>query len=275
MDINYSWGIDCGSSEIKVVVCDSRGQLLHQYKTRTLFPLLDHVRKAIAGCAQLAATSPGLSPFEEDGVSIKPGHHITTTGYGRNYLDFAHQKLTEIKAHFLGIHHSVTLSEPYTIIDIGGQDSKVISIKNSEVDNFVINRKCAAGTGAYIEELANRLEISISKLPELDKGHDKPVVLNSYCTVFAGQEVIKILMHGERVENLIHALYESVIKRVLEMTAITTNIVIFSGGVMQYHSPLLPLFQSKLPGKKLSLASNAQFCGALGAALFKLCIYYK
>jgi predicted CoA-substrate-specific enzyme activase len=156
---------------------------------------------------------------------------------------------------------------PYTIIDIGGQDAKVISIDCNKVDQFAINRKCAAGTGAFIEELAHRLEVPMDKMTELANKHDKEFMLNSYCTVFSGQEVIKTLMNGERIENLIYALYLSVVKRVLEMTVVTTDVVVFSGGVIAHHPLLVELFGKKLENKKMLLAPETQYCGALGAAL--------
>lgn len=260
------WGVDCGSTEIKVVACDEAGRVLHQNKTRTLFPLIEHVRTALAGDGSFE------SPLAADGV--KPGHFITATGYGRGHIEFVHDKLTEIRAHYLGVRHQLAGTLPpgqdYAIIDIGGQDSKVITVKASDVDQFVINRKCAAGTGAFIEELAHRLRLRLDELPELEKKHDKLLTLNSYCTVFAGQEVIKVLMDGERVENLIHALYRSVVKRVLEMTQVTAPTIVFSGGVLTHHEPLRRLFQERFPGKTLLLAPEAQFCGAIGAALHGL-----
>ncbi len=259
----YVWGVDCGSSEIKVVCCDQTGRLLLKRKQKTLFPLYDHVFSALNGDSK-------ASPFIEGGNSVKPNHRIIATGYGRNYLNFIDDKLTEIKAHFLGVQSQLQLNKAYTLIDIGGQDAKVIHAIDGRVDQFVINRKCAAGTGAYIEELAHRLEVPLSEMTQLAQAHDKELTLNSYCTVFSGQEVIKVLMTGERVENLIYALYRSVVKRVLEMTSITTDTVVFSGGVMNHHPMLVTLFAEKLNDKELIVAPETQFCGALGAAFFGL-----
>ncbi|MEK6706137.1 MAG: acyl-CoA dehydratase activase [Bdellovibrionota bacterium] len=255
----HYWGVDCGSSEIKVVSCDQSGKIISKTKQKTLFPLIEHVKRALSD-----------SPFESDDLTVRNGHVITVTGYGRNHLNFASHRLTEIKAHHIGVRHQTDVSGTFTIIDIGGQDSKVIQADDDEIRSFVMNRKCAAGTGAYIEELAHRLEISLEAMSGLQKKHDKDLVLNSYCTVFAGQEVIKILMQGEKVENLIHALYMSVVKRVLEMTVISSDKVVFSGGVMNYHPALLKIFRKQLPGKKIILAKDAQYCGAIGAALYGL-----
>ena len=257
----YFWGVDCGSSEIKVVLCDPQGNILGKNKTRTLFPLLEHAHKAIIGDGSLP------NPFEADGKTVKADHRITATGYGRTHIDFVQEKLTEIKAHCLGVSKQIATEKTYTLIDIGGQDTKVTSVKDGAVQQFVINRKCAAGTGSYIEELAHRLELKMEDLVALDSKHDRELVLNSYCTVFAGQEVIRVLMNGEKVENLIHSLYQSVVSRVLEMTAITNSVIIFSGGVIQYHSPIINIFRKKFPDKKLLIAPDAQFCGALGAAI--------
>jgi (R)-2-hydroxyacyl-CoA dehydratese activating ATPase len=255
----YYWGVDCGSSEIKVVLCDKDGNILHKRKGRTLFPLYQHVYDTL--------NDKDYSPFIENSDITKSTHTITATGYGRHKLEFADGKLTEIKAHFLGVQHQLKLDVPYTIIDIGGQDAKVIAIQANKVDEFAMNRKCAAGTGAFIEELAHRLEVPMSEMTVLAKQHDKEFMLNSYCTVFSGQEVIKTLMNGERIENLIYALYLSVVKRVLEMTVVDTEIVAFSGGVIAHHPLLVELFGKKLGTKKMILAPETQFCGALGAAL--------
>ncbi len=256
------WGVDCGSTQIKVVACDNDGKIVHKHIGRTLFPLMEHVKQALSG------GESGLSPLTDDLQGVKANHTLVATGYGRNHIDFAQGRLTEISAHFLGAQELLQLEGPYTIVDIGGQDSKVIEVHDGRVGQFVINRKCAAGTGAFIEELAHRLEVRLEDLTDLARAYDKEMTLNSYCTVFSGQEVIKILMHGERLENLIHALYASVVQRILEMTNITTETVVFSGGVMNYNPVLLDLFQHKLPDNKTQLVENAQYCGAYGAALF-------
>jgi len=258
----FFWGVDCGSTQIKVCVCDSEGKILHKRKGRTLFPLMEHVRKTLSG------DDSDLSPLTEDLQNVKDNHTVVATGYGRNHIDFAHGKLTEISAHFLGAQKQLQLEGPYTIVDIGGQDSKVIEVHDGRVGQFVINRKCAAGTGSFIEELAHRLEVRLEDLTDLARAHDKEMTLNSYCTVFSGQEVIKILMHGERLENLIHALYASVVQRILEMTSLNTDTVVFSGGVMNFNPVLLDMFKEKLPDQYAVLIEDAQYCGAYGAALY-------
>jgi len=260
---NYYWGIDCGSSTIKIIVCDSQGNILIHRKTKTLFPLQQHIKTALAGDG---CFSPFIKTDKNEFV-IKTNHKLAATGYGRHHIPYISEVLTEIKAHFIGVQKQLDLNEPFTIIDIGGQDAKVISVDVNRVDQFIINRKCAAGTGAFIEELAHRLEVPMERMTEMAAHHDKELVLNSYCTVFSAQEVIKILMTGERIENLIYALYCSVVKRVLEMTAMETRIIAFSGGVIKYHPTLIELFGQKLPDKKLVVAPNTQYCGALGAAI--------
>lgn len=267
MSENFFWGVDCGSSAIKVALLDEQKNVVHLAKEKSLFPLLDHVKNVME--------APGfpVSPFEErvdNGVPVvKKGHQIITTGYGRNHVPFTQNKLTEIKGHFLGVSQQVKAKEDYTVIDIGGQDSKIITVKDNNIRKFNINRKCAAGTGAFIEELAHRLEIELSDLPDLAKKFDNKISLNSFCTVFAVSEMIKILVSGEKVENLVKALYESVVKRVLEIAPIETDHIVFSGGVLRFHHAILvESFKKRLPGKTFELAPNAQYCGAIGAACF-------
>ncbi|MCP4294722.1 MAG: hypothetical protein GY786_03865 [Proteobacteria bacterium] len=267
MSDEYYWGVDCGSSAIKVALLDGQKNVVHLAKNKSLFPLLDHVKNVME--------EPGfpVSPFEEmsemNTPIIREGHSIVTTGYGRNHVPFSQKKLTEIKGHFLGVSHQVQEKGDYTVIDIGGQDSKIITVKDNNIRKFNINRKCAAGTGAFIEELAHRLEIELPDLPDLAKKFTNKISLNSFCTVFAVSEVIKILVSGERVENLVKALYESVVKRVLEIAPIETNHIVFSGGVLRFHHEILvESFKNRLPGKTFELAPNAQYCGAIGAACF-------
>src|SRR3989338_9126405 len=164
LEKKYHWGIDCGSSEIKVVLCDKNGEVLVRRKARTLFPLMDHVKKVL-----LPDQDFDLSTFKEKSNDLKANHKIITTGYCRNHIKFAHGQITEIKAHFLGVQQGMKEQGDYTVIDIGGQDAKIISVKNGKVDSFNINRKCAAGTGSYIEELAHRFELNLKDLPEIAK----------------------------------------------------------------------------------------------------------
>lgn len=258
----HYWGVDCGSRAIKIALGDEQGRVLKMMRTKTLFPLGENVSKA------LRSLMPSVQPFKGERSELDEGHNVILTGYGRHHVAFATRSLTEIKSHFLGVQHQLKLSGDYELIDIGGQDSKVIHVRKGQVAHFDINRKCAAGTGAFIEELANRLDLDISKLGDLAVQSDHSLVLNSFCTVFAAQEALKLLMNGEKVENLIGALYESVAKRVLEMTPIESNRVVFSGGVMAHHPKLLPVFASRLPGKHLEVVPDAEFAGAIGAMRF-------
>jgi len=262
---SYYWGIDCGSAFIKIALLNSKGQLLATHNKRTLFPLLDHVIAAVAetNCPE----SPFNTPNPQTPKDVNQNHIFTATGYGRHKISFAQKKITEIKAHQLGaINQTPNCPKDFTLIDIGGQDSKIIEVRNLKVDSFVMNRKCAAGTGAFIEELAHRLAIPIEELDSLARKKDKEMRLNSYCTVFAVQEMIKILMGGEKIENLAFALYRSIVKRVLEIAPMESNNLLLSGGVIKHNPILIDLFKTKLPSKSMSLANNSQSTGAIGAA---------
>lgn len=254
----YYYGVDCGSSAIKVVVCDQKGKVLERNRKRTLFPIRDHVLGALSMMKHCPC----------EGSSLKPDTVVTLTGYGRHHIDFAKTTLTEIKAHFLGVKSQVKFKDNWVLIDMGGQDSKIIHVKENKIAHFVMNRKCAAGTGAFIEELANRLELDLSELASIARTSDKELTLNSFCTVFAVQEAIKVLMSGEKVANLIHALYRSVVKRVLEMAPLEYERIVFSGGVSVYHPLLIEIFRKNLPDKTFQVAPDAEYCGALGAALY-------
>ncbi|MDH5559697.1 MAG: acyl-CoA dehydratase activase [Deltaproteobacteria bacterium] len=265
MSDDYYWGIDLGSSAIKVVLITSKGEIINKSKGKTLFPLIKQVRNLLNSSD--FPESPFSEPASDTDEQIKINHFIASTGYGRNHIPFTHNKLTEIKAHFLGIQFLYKNESDFSLIDIGGQDSKIIKIKDHQILDFVINRKCAAGTGAFLDEICHRLDIRLKDLPSLATKHDKKLNLGSYCTVFAVQEMIKILVSGEKIENLAHALYTSITKRVLEITSIESGKVIFSGGVMQHHPILLNYFNDNLSEHELFLAKDAQFSGAFGAAL--------
>ncbi len=243
-------GIDCGSSYIKAVLCDSSKNILLKTKVKTLFPVDLHVKNAIN------------SLLKNENSNIP----LCITGYGRHHIDIDAERLTEIRAHFIGSRSQIT-REKFTLIDIGGEDCKVIFINSNEIENFVMNRKCAAGTGAFLEEFASRLSIKIDDFNALAMRHDKELVLNSFCTVFAIQESIKLLMSGEKPENLIYSLYQSIAKRIMEMALINSGVVVFSGGVAAFNPILIDIFKKKLDKAEIFVLENSEFCGALGAAL--------
>jgi predicted CoA-substrate-specific enzyme activase len=156
-----------------------------------------------------------------------------------------------------------------TIIDIGGQDNKVIKLDNEgRRINFKMNRKCAAGTGAFLEEMSSRLEIPLEDMDSLARESTEMVELGSFCTVFSGTEVLEKIRQGKKVPDIVKGLFFSVIKRVLEMEALSNNVVM-TGGVVA-HNPYLVQMVSDITGLKILTPEYPQLTGAVGAALFAM-----
>ena len=153
-----------------------------------------------------------------------------------------------------------------TIIDIGGQDNKVIKVDNEgRRTNFKMNRKCAAGTGAFLEEMSTRLDIPIEEMDALAKQSTEMVELGSFCTVFSATEVLEKIRQGKKVSDIIKGLFYSVIKRVLEMEIITDSITM-TGGVVE-HNPFLVEMVKDKTGAEVLTPEHPQLTGAVGAAL--------
>ncbi len=134
------------------------------------------------------------------GLSIEDVGYIVATGYGRINVPFADKQVTEITCHARGVYH--LLPQTRTIVDIGGQDSKGIKINNGKVTAFVMNDKCAAGTGRFLEVIADSLNIPLDQLGELSLSAKNPATISNTCTVFAEHEVISRLANGETITDL-------------------------------------------------------------------------
>lgn len=190
---------------------------------------------------------------------------IVSTGYGRNSVLFASARFTEISCHARGCLHF--FSGPLTVIDIGGQDNKIIKLDHKgQRISFKMNRKCAAGTGAFLEEMALRLRLPLNELDRLARNADGEVTLGSYCTVFSATEVLEKIKAGHPVDRIVKGLFRSVLKRILEMDTLNDTIVI-TGGVIQ-HNPFLAEMLRDHTDNPIRVPEHPQVIGALGAALY-------
>jgi predicted CoA-substrate-specific enzyme activase len=204
---------------------------------------------------------------EAAGAEIGRVRRTVSTGYGRRNVDFADDSRTELSCHGVGCYHHYP--QAITIVDIGCQDNKIIRLDESgrRVD-FKMNRKCAAGTGAFLEEIALRLDIELEELEKLASSTDQAVRLNSFCTVFASTEILSHLRRGEALADLVRGAFESVVSRVAEMDQLTGEIVL-TGGVVAHNPTTAEIFAEKLGGEA-NVPPHPQFTGALGAALTAL-----
>jgi predicted CoA-substrate-specific enzyme activase len=153
-----------------------------------------------------------------------------------------------------------------TVVDIGGQDAKVIKLgEDGRRLSHRMNRKCAAGTGSFIDEMALRLDVAIGELPALAEQYEEELQLGSFCTVFTATELLSSIRQGKRPADLARAAYKSVVKRVLEMDVLD-NQVVATGGVVAHHPMVVALLGEAL-GREVIVPPHAQEIGAIGAAL--------
>ena len=191
---------------------------------------------------------------------------IVSTGYGRKNVTFAEKALTEITCHGAGAHFMNP--DIRTIIDIGGQDSKVMVIDDAgRVKEFAMNDKCAAGTGRFLEVMARALEVDLNDFGEMSLQAESPAMISSLCTVFAESEVISLISKGESRKNIMAGIHEAIAARVSAMAQRVGVIppVMMTGGVAKNIGAVTAL-EDKL-GTILFVTGTAQENGAIGAAV--------
>jgi predicted CoA-substrate-specific enzyme activase len=248
-------GIDLGASRTKVVVLDARKKLIGHAVRKSGTDYAETAAACMTASLKMAVAS------ESDIV------RTISTGYGRKNVVFAHDHKTEIACHAKGCYHYFPQS--ITVIDIGGQDNKIIKLDEfGRRLNFKMNRKCAAGTGAFLEEMSARLDIPIEAMDALARQSENMVKLGSFCTVFSATEVLENIRAGKKLPDIVKGLFYSVIARVLAMEPLTENVVI-TGGVAA-HNPFLVTMAAEIIGRPVLVPEYPQLTGALGAALYAL-----
>jgi predicted CoA-substrate-specific enzyme activase len=247
-------GIDVGSMTTKCVIIDSTGILASKVIYTDAAP-----KKA--GVAALDSVLGKIGAHKED-ISYTVG-----TGYGRISLDFFDHTATEITCHAAGVRHINPETEG--IIDIGGQDSKAIKLKtDGSIMDFILNDRCAAGTGRFLEVMARALRLEMSEFSSLYEKSINPCTINSTCIVFAESEVISLIAQGNTKTDIAAGLHQSIAKRVGNMAkrlGIGKNIV-FVGGVAK-NASMRKALEDYLGISFISLSTDPQITGALGAAV--------
>ncbi len=245
-------GIDAGSSAIKLTLYN--GESIENF----ICPSGWNPREQAAALFQTAVDKRGSSPAA----------CIVGTGYGRLNLPFVTKAMTEITCHARGAVYLVPGAG--SIIDIGGQDAKAIRVdEQGRVQDFVMNDKCAAGTGRFLQVMANALGLDIAEIGGIDVGlEEEPCTINSMCTVFAESEVIGLVNRGVSRQAIIAALYKSIAGRVAVMAAGIQPVspVVFTGGLAQ-NQALRRELADRL-GLPVITHNQAVFAGSIGAALF-------
>ncbi len=249
-------GIDAGSNTVKVILMEGNQILAQQI--------------AKAGANSLNVVNDSIEKALKDhGKRMEELVSIVSTGYGRDNISFATSQATEIFCHAAGV--VLSMPEVRTVIDIGGQDSKIIYLDDSgQVIDFVMNDKCAAGTGRFIEMLAIALETPLEEMGPLSIKAQGEIKISNTCTVFAESEVISYLAKGIPREEIISGVHHSIVTRILAMTRLRKmhGDICFTGGVAKNIGVVR--WMEKELGRPLCIPEEPQLTGAIGAAVIAL-----
>ena len=249
----YTAGIDIGSISTKAVIMRD-GQLLASRVILTGYN------------AENAGKKVFDAVLDDLQISASAITRIVATGYGRKGLAIADKSITEIMCHATGARYLNPLIR--SIIDIGGQDSKAILLDDrGKVANFAMNDKCAAGTGRFLEVMARALEVNLDEFGRMSLKAELPARISSLCTVFAESEIISLIAKGEKRENIIAGIHESICVRVLAMANRIgiKSPVMMTGGVAK-NIGVVRAFEKAI-GSPIEVSDYAQVNGAIGAAL--------
>lgn len=246
----FGIGVDIGSTATKVAVLDGEGALVHTALMPTGFSSVDaahRVERELAGA--------GFAPDA-------PGTRVVATGYGRVAVPYADKVVTEITCH--GIGAARLFGQAGTVIDVGGQDTKVIQLKGGRVVKFAMNDKCAAGTGRFLEIMADRLGVSQAELSALAR-MGAETKISSMCTVFAESEVISLIGRGVAREDIARGVIDSVVGRVAALAGQAPGGPFFLTGGLCENGYVLERLGAAL-GVPVQTCPEARYAGALGAA---------
>jgi predicted CoA-substrate-specific enzyme activase len=243
-----AFGIDVGSTTCKAVAVDENGRIVAR-RVEAADPRIDKQSQRML--EELRAATGTSAP-------------VGATGYGRKRVAADHS-LTEITCHARGAF-ALTL-RPGVLVDIGGQDTKVIHIgQGGEVLDFSMNDKCAAGTGRFLEAILGRLHVPLDEAAEYAARATRPVQVSSTCTVFAESEVISMVAMGEPLEGIVKGLHTALASRVSSLIRGGDEGDVFMSGGVALNAAMVAALSEAL-AKKILVLPDAQFVGALGAAL--------
>ncbi len=250
-------GIDIGSRAVKAVLVGAEGEVLAQ----EMEPAGYDGPAVAASLVQRACAEAGVT---QSAIAC-----TVVTGYGRVRFAEADAEVSEITCHARGAHELVP--EARTVIDVGGQDSKVIGLDAAgRVVDFAMNDRCAAGTGRFLEIMAAALGLAVEELGEMHALAESPVAISSTCTVFAESEVISCLARGTARADIVAGLHAAIARRVLGLAGRVglEPVVVCTGGVARNGGFVAAL--SDAAHTPVVVPAAAQFAGALGAALLAL-----
>jgi predicted CoA-substrate-specific enzyme activase len=246
-------GVDVGAATAKTAILKDG-----EFVSSAIMPTGDVVSQAAEDITKKALTKIGLNMSDLD--------HVVSTGYGRHMVKFTDKAVSEIICHAKGVNFLIPGAR--SIIDIGGQDSKVIGMReDGTVSDFAMNDKCAAGTGRFLEVMATVLKADIGEMGPISLTSKKPSTITSTCTIFAESEIVSLRAEAAKREDMIAGLHRAVARRVVIMgkTVGYKDDVVFTGGVAKNSG--VRKFIGELLEMKIMLPDEPQIMGALGAAL--------
>jgi predicted CoA-substrate-specific enzyme activase len=257
--------MDVGSTTVKIVGVDQGGNMVWHILENAEPRIEGQLKRLLAMASEVIGMEVQMIGDMQRSDPIP----LVATGYGRRLVNQATRHITEITCHARGVFRE--LGHGGTLVDIGGQDSKVIGINSGgEVIDFAMNDKCAAGTGRFLENTANRLGVALEEMGKVTLSAKQEVAISSTCTVFAESEVISLIAHGVALDSILRGLHRSLIKRILAMIY-TVGLVpplMLSGGVVR--NDAIPVLLQEETGEVIVIPKHPQLMGAFGAALLAL-----
>ncbi|MBI3001112.1 MAG: 2-hydroxyglutaryl-CoA dehydratase [Deltaproteobacteria bacterium] len=253
----YAAGIDVGSTQTKGIIINDRMEIV----ARALTDTGAYVIRAAERCFREALLQGGL---KEEQVL-----YVVGTGYGRYKVMFGDAQITEISCHAKGA--SYLFPRTRTVIDMGGQDAKGIKVgEDGEVKDFVMNDKCAAGTGRFLANSAEALGLGLDEIGGISLKAKNPVRLTTVCTVFVESDIMSYLAQGKKIEDILGGVHSAIAARTISLVRRVgiEEEVTFTGGVSR-NLGMVKALEEKL-GTKLNVSPDSHFVGALGASLFAL-----
>ncbi len=253
----YAAGVDVGSTQTKAIIVDEHGQIVGR-------ALIDTGANVV-----VAAEDSFRAALEAHNIPKDEVRFVVGTGYGRYRVTFGDTQVTEISCHARGAVHM--FPRTLTVLDMGGQDTKAIRVSpQGDVVDFVMNDKCSAGTGRFLQHAAFALGIPLSDVGQRALDAQKPVKISTTCTVFAETEVLSWLAKGKKLEDILLGVHQSIADRsvgLLKRVGIQEEIS-FTGGVAR-NVAMVAILKERV-SSKLNVSEDSHFMGALGAALFAL-----
>ncbi|MCP3939546.1 MAG: 2-hydroxyglutaryl-CoA dehydratase [Actinomycetia bacterium] len=253
----YAAGVDVGSTQTKAIIIDEDAKIVGR-------ALIDTGANVVQ-----AAEHAYANAIAEGNIDDEEVEYVVGTGYGRFRVTFGNSQVTEISCHGRGAVH--LFPNTRTVVDMGGQDTKAISVTaNGEISDFCMNDKCAAGTGRFLGAASAALDIPLDELGPVSLQSTRPIKISTTCTVFAESEVLAWIGKGKKIEDILWGVHQSIASRsvgLMRRVGLDEEIT-FTGGVSR-NQGMVKALEDRL-GTRLNISDDCHYMGALGAAMFAL-----